>query len=254
MKERFYFFFFHNFPDLSSILSLASLCFADFFVRKWATRLPPNFAPTHILQNWFICQEKIRNGLCLTSTGGRRNLPFLNQEEEEVALVALHWNGKFLPFPTVSWSVRWGEWKVEGEYGDYSVQLEGTCDDTGIPVKCPTLSGMDEIARETFHGEIRVMLYEKGALILDETSCEACLEVGGLPWSSMIWKGESAMKEPLKSLVMNVELERRASDILQLARVFVDIPGLWVTSRWKETRHSVQALPICGDPFSIKKR
>ena len=188
--------------------------------------LEKNWGGSFPSQWWWIQCNTFRNGLCLTSTGGRRNLPFLNQEEEEVALVALHWNGKFLPFPTVSWSVRWGEWKVEGEYGDYSVKLEGTCDDTGIPVKCPTLSGMDEIARETFHGEIRVMLYEKGALILDETSCEACLEVGGLPWSSMIWKGEPAMKEPLKSLVMNVELERRASDILQLARVFVDIPGL----------------------------
>ena len=174
---------------------------------------------------WWIQCNTFKSGLCLTSTAARRTLPFL-KDEEEVGLVALHVDGKFLPFPTVAWTVRWGEWNVEGEYGDYSVKLRGNYSDKGVTVKCPTSSGMEDIAMETFQGNIRVLLYKKGSLVLDETSNEACLEVGGIPWSSRSWSGESAMKEPLKSIVMNVELERKASDLLQLASVFVDIPGL----------------------------
>jgi Tocopherol cyclase len=38
--------------------------------------------------------------LCVTSTGGLRRLPFMDnrEQEEQVALIALHWNGEFLPF------------------------------------------------------------------------------------------------------------------------------------------------------------
>ena len=174
---------------------------------------------------WWIQCNTFESDLCVTSTGAERRLPLLNQQEE-VALVALHWNGEFLPFPTVDWEVEWGKWKVSGEYDQYSVQLEGTCRDIGLPVKCPTDSGMEEIALETFKGELRVVLFKNGVKVLDEYSIEACLEVGGLPWSSRNWAGTSEMKEPLKSVVMNVDLERRASDILQLASAFVEIPGL----------------------------
>lgn len=187
--------------------------------------LEKNWGGSFPSQWWWIQCNTFESGLCVTSTGARRSLPFLKQEEE-VALVALHWKGKFLPFPTVKWTVQWGKWQVKAEYGDYSVQLEGTCNDSGMPVKCPTNMGMEDIARETFHGKLQVILYEKGLQVLDENSSEACLEVGGLPWLSRTWAGESAMKEPLKSVVMNVGLERRASDMLKIASAFVDIPGL----------------------------
>jgi tocopherol cyclase len=176
---------------------------------------------------WWIQANTFQNGsdLCVTSTGAKRRLPLLD-EEEEVALVGIHWNGLFLPFPTVNWKVRWGEWQVVGSHGEYRVELLGSCDGIGVPVRCPTSSGMEEIALETFRGDLRVKLYKNDHMVLDETTSEACLEVGGLPWSRKVWIGESAMKEPIKSVVMNENMERTISDVLQLVNAFVDIPGL----------------------------
>jgi tocopherol cyclase len=176
---------------------------------------------------WWIQANTFQSSnLCVTLTGARRRLPFL-KEEEEVDLVALHWNhGEFLPFPEVNWDVRWGKWTVRGSYESYDVELEGTCNGSGIPVKCPTLSGMEDMAFETFHGLLQVKLYKNGSLVLEDTCDEACLEVGGIPWTSKVWTGESAMKEPIKSVAMNVDLERKASDILQILGTFVEIPGL----------------------------
>ena len=177
--------------------------------------------------------------LCVTSTGAMRRVPLLEQEEA-VALIGLHWDGEFLPFPTVDWDVRWGRWKIAGSYGDYGVELIGTCNvetEPGVPVRCPTDSGMEEIAHETFHGNLRVKLYKRvpspdavggsKQLVLDATTGDACLEIGGKPWETEpTWRGESAMTEPIKSIAMNVDLERSVSDVLQQVSRFVEIPGL----------------------------
>ena len=168
--------------------------------------------------------------LCVTSTGAKRRIPFLEQEEP-VALIGLHWNGEFLPFPNVNWEVQWGIWEIRGDYGEYYVELCGTCDESsgGMPVRCPTERGMEEIAIETFHGKLRVKLFKKDrtTLLLDVTSNEACLEIGGAPWrTEPVWKGESEMVEPVKSIAMNVELEKSVSDALQVLSRFVEIPGL----------------------------
>jgi Tocopherol cyclase len=169
--------------------------------------------------------------LCVTSTGAKRRLPLLRAREEEVALIGLHWKGQFLPFPTVQWNVQWGTWQVSGSYQEYSVELMGTCcpdRDQGVPIRCPTPDGMKEIAVETFQGTLRVQLYHQGTLVLDKTSYQACLEIGGGDSRSggVVWKGESAMVEPIKSIAMNVELERSVSDVLQVLSRFVTIPGL----------------------------
>ena len=79
-------------------------------------------------------------------------------------------------------------------------------------MKCPTDNGMEAIALETFRGELRVKLFEKksgntktgGRLVLDAVDHQACLEIGGLPWNERQWVGQSAMKEPIKSVAMNV--------------------------------------------------
>jgi tocopherol cyclase len=144
--------------------------------------------------------------LCVTSTGGLRRLPFFVEQEEEVALIAIHWNGKFLPFPEVEWSIKWGKWSVRGTYEEYTVQLEGTCTGGGFPVNCPTSNGMEEIALETFKGNLAVKLFERksGQLVLHAIDNQACLEIGGLPWTERVWNGKSAMKEPIKSIAMNV--------------------------------------------------
>ena len=168
--------------------------------------------------------------LCVTSTGARRRIPFLEQEEP-VALIGLHWNGQFLPFPNVDWDVRWGQWYVRGHYGEYYVELFGTCDSdvVGLPVRCPTDRGMEDIAMETFHGKLNVKLYKKDrkTLLLDATSNEACLELGGIPWTTQpVWEGKSEMTEPIKLIAMNVNLEKSVSDALQVLSRFVEIPGL----------------------------
>ena len=168
--------------------------------------------------------------LCVTSTGAKRRIPFLEQEEP-VALIGLHWNGQFLPFPNVDWDVQWGQWYVRGNYGEYYVELVGRCDRdvVGLPVRCPTDRGMEEIAMETFHGTLNVKLYKKDrkTLLLDATSKEACLELGGIPWRTQpVWEGKSEMTEPIKSIAMNVDLEKSVSDALQVLTRFVEIPGL----------------------------
>lgn len=174
---------------------------------------------------WWIQANSFQNDLCVTSTAGCRGIPFLGQEEE-VGLVGLHWNEKFLPFPDVHWDVKWGRWTISGQYNEFSVKLTGTSDAKGIPVDCPTATGMKPIALETFRGSLRVQLFENGQMVLDDSTDEACLEVGGLPWTSKSWTGKSVMKEPIKSVAMNVELERQISDILQAASAFIEIPGL----------------------------
>lgn len=174
---------------------------------------------------WWMQANTFQSDLCVTSTAGCRGIPFLGQEEE-VGLVGLHWNGKFLPFPNVDWNVKWGQWTISGHYDEFVVKLTGTCDEKGFPVDCPTPTGMKPIALETFRGSLRVQLFEHGQMVLDDSTDEACLEVGGLPWTSKVWIGKSEMKEPIKSVAMNVELERQVSDILQAASAFIDIPGL----------------------------
>lgn len=174
---------------------------------------------------WWIQANTFASDLTVTSTAARRSIPLLGQDEE-VALVGLHWNGEFLPFPNVEWTVQWGSWQITGEYKDYSVTLTGTCDSAGFPVNCPATTGMEPIAMETFKGTLRVQLFRNGSLVHGDSTDDACLEVGGIPWPSKTWTGRSAMKEPIKTVAMNVELERQVSDILQAARTFIDIPGL----------------------------
>ncbi|KAG7362718.1 tocopherol cyclase [Nitzschia inconspicua] len=173
--------------------------------------------------------------LCVTSTGAFRRLPLFGstEQEEQVALIALHWKGEFFPFPQVDWSIEWGNWVVRGAYGGYLVELIGTCsEEEGLPVSCPTDQGMQEISMETFRGTLRVKLFQKGdgeksgRIVLDAVDPHACLEIGGLPWSDRTWVGKSAMKEPIKSVAMNVELEEKASDFLKLVSNFIEIPGL----------------------------
>jgi tocopherol cyclase len=187
--------------------------------------LEKNWGASFPSQWWWIQANTFQSDFCVTSTAGRRGIPLMG-EEEEVGLVALHWNGEFLPFPNVKWDVRWGEWNIFGRYNEYTVKLTGVCDDEGFPVDCPTSSGMQSIAKETFHGQLRVQLYKRNTLVLDETTDEACLEVGGLPWMCKSWESESQMKEPIKSIAMNVQLENKVSDLLEAASLFIDIPGL----------------------------
>jgi tocopherol cyclase len=175
---------------------------------------------------WWIQANTFKSDISVTSTGGRRKLPLLQNQEEDVAFVGLHWDGLFLPFSTCSWDIQWGEWRIHGSYEEYIIQLTGTCEDDGLPIRCPSPTGMQENALETFRGKLRVELSQAGAPVLDETTTFACLEIGGIPWLKNRWSGESMMVEPLKSIVMNRELDRLGANALSFVNKFVDIPGL----------------------------
>lgn len=196
---------------------------------------------------WLQCNTFNEDAnLTLTSTGALREIPLVG--EEQVALIGVHWKGKFLPFPAVSWDVRWGRWFVTGTYNEWEVEIEGTCaqDDKGVDVLCPTDSGMRDVARETYAGELRLRLYQRRGpggsgprvMALEATTSSAVLEVGGVPWPGAAedggdngapsWVGESEMTEPLKTVVMNVELERWMSDRIEDLQSLpgVEIAGL----------------------------
>ena len=205
----------------------------DFVVEGFTQALPSNTSSTNEIE------------VCVTSTAARRKLP-LTQQQEQVGLVALHVNGRFLPFSTCQWDVAWGHWKVRGsDYQDYTVTLTGTCgddNDDGFPVLCPTDAGMQPIAQETFCGRLRLELFQGGELILNATTGSACLELGGLPWmeadvvdthlkkenkaTMSAWLGQSEFVEPYKSILLNQQLERVGSDVLATLNKFVRIPGL----------------------------
>lgn len=186
--------------------------------KNWGGSFPSRW--WWIQANTFFFQSD----LCVTSTAGCRKIPLLG--DEEVGPIGLHWNGEFLPFPHVGWNVKWGKWEISGHYGDWAVTLAGDCEDNGFPVNCPTAFGMRSIARETFTGTLRVKLYKNGALVLDDYTDEACLEVGGLPWRDRMWQGRSEMKEPFKTVVMNPAIETKVSDLLSFVGNFAEIPGL----------------------------
>mmetsp|Transcript_55709 Transcript_55709/g.82925 ORF Transcript_55709/g.82925 Transcript_55709/m.82925 type:complete len:394 (-) Transcript_55709:236-1417(-) len=206
-----------------------------------AVYLEKNWGGTFPTRWWWMQANTFSSvpSLSVTSTGAIRALPITGQQEE-VALVGIHWDGQFLPFPFVSWTVRWGSWVIRGTYKEYVVTLLGRCDKEGesaVPVRCPTPDGMQDAALETYSGELRLILKKRvggrgGMLetLVDATTNNACLEVGGLSWfekgGKEVWEGRSAMAEPLKSIVMNVEAERAGADALQLLKKFVEIPGL----------------------------
>lgn len=77
---------------------------------------------------WMQCNTfEGHANLTLTSTGALREIPLVG--EEQVALIGVHWKGRFLPFPQVSWDVRWGRWLVRGTYNEWEVEIDGTCGD-----------------------------------------------------------------------------------------------------------------------------
>jgi hypothetical protein len=45
---------------------------------------------------------------------------------------------------------------------------------------------------------------DSGRIVLDAVDYQACLEIGGLPWTDRLWTRQSAVKEPIKSIAMNV--------------------------------------------------
>ncbi|MBD2120720.1 tocopherol cyclase family protein [Trichocoleus sp. FACHB-262] len=124
--------------------------------------------------------------LALTAGGGRRGVLWW---VESVAMIGIHYRGKFYEFvpwnSKVTWQIKpWGCWQMQAEQGQYRVELTGTCDTPGTPLRAPTEQGLIFFCRDTMHGHVTLRLWQRDRSqpILVAQSHLCGLEVGGGPW------------------------------------------------------------------------
>ncbi|MGB3310725.1 MAG: tocopherol cyclase family protein [Nodosilinea sp.] len=142
-------------------------------------------------QKWFWVNCNAFDGvadLAITAGGGRRQvLTWM----ESVAMVGIHYGGKFYEF--VPWNARvtwhidpWGYWYMRCEKLGYTVEVTGTTALAGIPLRAPTQQGMIFCCRDTALGNVSIKLWRQHGgtleLIVAASSAQAGLEVGGGPW------------------------------------------------------------------------
>jgi tocopherol cyclase len=158
--------------------------------------------------------------LSVTAGGGTRKLPLL-RSKESLGMVSVHYNGTFYEatpwLGTMEWDVAdWGYWKMKGRCTGgkhkFYVELEAVCDAPGVKLRAPTeKDGMVYFCRDSFLADVTLKMWELvrgddgkewvvGDLIVEATSSQAAVEIGGGPWWDR-WKGTSIMKQPMKSLV-----------------------------------------------------
>ncbi|HEY9661873.1 MAG TPA: tocopherol cyclase family protein, partial [Allocoleopsis sp.] len=144
---------------------------------------------------WLNCNSfKNEPDLALTAGGGRRGVLWWM---ESVAMIGIHYRGKFYEFvpwnSTVEWQIHpWGKWRMVAHNAHYQVELTGTTDDTGTPLRAPTPQGLQFCCRDAMNGHLILELREKSAggrshLILQATSDLCGLEVGGGEWDA-VWQ------------------------------------------------------------------
>ncbi|MBE9125796.1 MULTISPECIES: tocopherol cyclase family protein [unclassified Coleofasciculus] len=143
-------------------------------------------------QKWFWLNCNSFDGepdLALTAGGGRRGVLWWM---ESAALIGIHYRGKFYEFvpwnSQVSWQIQpWGGWQMQARNSQYEVELTGTTDRPGTPLRAPTEQGLIFICRDTMHGQLTLELRERhgqrAQTILKANSSVCGLEVGGEPWS-----------------------------------------------------------------------
>jgi tocopherol cyclase len=120
--------------------------------------------------------------LALTAGGGCRQILGW---PEEVALVGIHYQGKFYEFVpwngTVSWVIQpWGDWQMTAQNRDYQVRLRGTCTEPGTPLRAPTSQGLRFCCRDTMQGRLELELRHRSQNWMVQAKSDFCgLEVGG---------------------------------------------------------------------------
>jgi len=144
-------------------------------------------------QKWFWVNCNSFEGesdLALTAGGGRRGVLWWM---ESVAMIGLHYRGKFYEFvpwnSIVNWDIQpWGTWKMQARNEEYEVNLIGTTDLSGTPLRAPTENGLVFCCRDTMQGQLNLELRElgrgKSKIILKAHSFLCGLETGGGPWES----------------------------------------------------------------------
>jgi len=135
---------------------------------------------------WLNCNSfENCTDLAMTTGGGIRQVLWW---QEEVALIGIHYQGKFYEFAPwnseVSWRIEpWGKWQMEGISNEFKISLTGTADAVGTYVRTPTAKGLVFNCRDTTQGKLDLELCDRnGNIIVKANSGLAGLEVGGTPW------------------------------------------------------------------------
>jgi tocopherol cyclase len=142
---------------------------------------------------WLNCNCFDQADLALTAGGGRRGvLGWM----ESVAMVGVHYQGKFYEFvpwnSKVNWKIHpWGEWQMWASNAEYAVELTAITDQPGTPLRAPTQQGLIFCCRDTMRGKVQLKLYQRqnsqSQLLLEAQSDLCGLETGGAPWDG-IWQ------------------------------------------------------------------
>jgi tocopherol cyclase len=142
-------------------------------------------------QKWFWLNCNSFDGepdLALTAGGGRRGVLWWM---ESVAMIGVHYRGKFYEFvpwnSQVEWNIQpWGKWQMQAQNQDYEIELTGTTELPGTPLRAPTASGLIFGCRDTMRGELTLQLRTrhsgKPQVILEAHSSLCGLETGGGAW------------------------------------------------------------------------
>jgi tocopherol cyclase len=136
--------------------------------------------------------------LALTAGGGRRQILGW---PEEVAMVGIHYQGKFYEFvpwnATVTWTIQpWGDWQMTAQNHHYQVRLRGSCTQPGTPLRAPIHNGLRFCCRDTMQGHVELELHQGRRQIINARSTLCGLEVGGAEvqqtgiWPTP-WQGQS---------------------------------------------------------------
>ncbi len=127
--------------------------------------------------------------LALTAGGGRRGVLWWM---ESVAMIGIHYQGKFYEFvpwnSQVTWNMSpWGRWEMQARNSQYEIELIGTTDLPGTPLRAPTENGLIFCCADTMQGQLSLVLRElssgKNKIILTAHSNLCGLEIGGSPWN-----------------------------------------------------------------------
>jgi tocopherol cyclase len=144
-------------------------------------------------QKWFWLNCNSFDGepdLALTAGGGKRGVLWWM---ESVAMIGLHYQGKFYEFvpwnAKVRWNIQpWGQWQMQARNLDYEIELTGTTDLPGTPLRAPTANGLLFCCRDTMQGqlnlELRQLTHRKTETILKAESNLCGLEIGGGSWDN----------------------------------------------------------------------
>jgi tocopherol cyclase len=188
--------------------------------------------------------------LSVTAGGGTRKLPLL-RSKESLGMLSVHYNGIFYEatpwLGTMDWEISdWGYWKMTGECTGgahkFHAELEAICDVPGVKLRAPTeKDGMVYFCRDSFLAEVTLKLWDlvwdkdqndwiKGDLIVEATSSQAAVEIGGGPWWDT-WKDKSIMKQPMKGLV---RLPYRLANTKKLLSTMRGVSREKYNSSWSE--------------------